>query len=357
MRDKISMNQAGILVAFCILANKILLLPSLMYGETKADSIFVLIFLFILDFLALPIFFKLKNKNPDKKLIEILSGFLTKYVAKIIFIILLVFMFFKAILTFSIVYDYFKQQIYQEEFFWIAIICIVPVMNHAVLNGTKSTARTMELFFTVVITGILICFFISFFTTMSTPFFLVANAGQILSGIHKHVFFFGDFLVLFVLIDKIDYKKQEQKKIYFYAVFAIVIVLTLFFIYYSKYQITAFMHNTALSDILVFSVQFNAIGRLDIIAMITIMTLATFQMEIFCLGFCESFVNIFPLLNKKWSVAVFDICFFLVYYLFLGKFEIMIQSTISWLTILGTIASYLLPIVFLVVAYLRRKNE
>ena len=166
MKNTISMSQTAVLSAFCILSNKILLLPSLMYGDTKADSIFVMLLMFILDFLTLPIFLKLKKAYPDKKLTVIISKFLTKYVAKIIFIVLLVYMLFKALLTFNIVYDYFKQQIYQDEFLWIAIICIVPVMNHAVLTGLRPTIRTMQLFFGVVLSGIFICFFISFFTNI-----------------------------------------------------------------------------------------------------------------------------------------------------------------------------------------------
>ena len=267
-------------------------------------------------------------------------------------------MLFKALLTFNIVYDYFKQQIYQDEFIWIAIICIVPVMNHAVLNGLKPTTRTMELLFGVVVSGIFVCFFISLFTHISLPFFFVANATQIFTGIYRYVFVFGDFISLFLLIDKIDYKKKQEKQIYFHSVFAMIIVLTVFIIFYSKYHVTAFMHNNALADILVFSVQFNAIGRLDIIAMMTIMTLATIQMEIFCIGFCESFVDIFPLLNKKWAVVIFDISFFLLYYLNLGKFEIMVNSAVGWLPIVGIIISYILPILFLMLTKVRRrKNE
>lgn len=357
MKNKISMHQAGIFVALCILSNKILLLPSLMFEQTRADSIFVMLILFALDFMALPIFFKLKRRFPDLKLFEIISKFLTKYIAKIIFLIFLVYMLFKALLTFNIVYDYFKQQIYQDEFIWIAIICIVPVMNHAFLTGLKPTTRTMELFFGVVVVGISICFFISFFTPISIPFFFVSTPTQILTGVYRYVFVFGDFILLFMLIDKIDYKRREEKKIYFYSVSVMVIVLAVFFIFYSKYQITAFMHNNALADILVFSVQFNAIGRLDIIAMITIMMLATFQMEIFCIGFCESFMNVYPLLNKKFAIVVFDISFFLMYYLYVGKFEIMIQSTMNWLPIVGMIVSYVLPLIFLIIACLRRKNE
>lgn len=358
MKDKISMHQAGILVAFGILANKVLLLPSLMFNQTKADSIFVLLILFALDFLALPIFFKLKKTYPDKKLFEILAKFLTKFVAKIIFILLVVYMLFKALYTFNVVYDYFKQQIYQDEFLWIAIICIVPVMNHAVITGLKATTRTMEILFGVVIAGVMLCFFISFFTQISLPYFFISPAKQIFTGVYRYVFVFGDFTILFLLMDKIELQKGKEKQLYFHALFAMAIVVVLFFIFYAKYQITAFMHNNALADILVFSVQFNAIGRLDIIAMITIMTLATFQMEIFCIAFCESFVSIFPLLNKKWAVAVFDICFLLLYYLYVGKFEVMVQASTNWLVYLGLIISYVLPIIFMILSFIkRRKNE
>ena len=357
MKDKISMRQAGVISAFCILSNKILILPSLMYGQTKADSIFLITLMFAIDFLALPIFFKLKKTYPNLKLFELLSKFLTKYIAKLIFGVLIVYMLFKALLTFSIVYDYFKQQIYQDEFIWIAIICIVPVMNHAVLTGLKPAARTMELFFGVVISGIFIIFFISFFTHISLPILFVSTAKQIFSGTFRYVFVFGDFILMFLLMDKIDYNKNEKKKIYIPSAVAMIIVIAVFFIFYSKYQVTAFMHNNALADILVFSVQFNAIGRLDIIAMITIMTLATFQMEIFCLAFCESFVNVFPLLNKKWAVVVFDISFFTLYYLYIGKFEIIVGSSLTWLAILGVFVAYILPLLFFILCFIRRKNE
>lgn len=357
MKDKISMRQAGILVMICLLANKLLILPSLMFQDVKSDAIFSIILLFAFEFLALPIFFKLKRKYPNEKLFNIIAKFLSKVGAKIIFLVLLAFMLFKSLLTFSIVYDYFKQHIYQDEFIWIALICIVPVMSHAALTGLRPTMRTMELLFNFVLVGIFICFFISFFTHFTVPFFFVSTAKQIFSGTYKYIFTFGDFIFLFLFIDKIDYKRKEEKKIYTCAIIGVLIVLILFFIFYSKYQITAFMHNNALADILVFSVQFNAIGRLDIIAMATIMTVATFEMEIFCLGFCESFTNIFPLLNKKWAVVVYNVSFLLMYYLYLGKYEVMIHSTITWLPVLGVVITIVLPVIFLIFASIRRKNE
>ena len=118
------------------------------------------------------------------------------------------------------------------------------------------------------------------------------------------------------------------------------------------------MHNNALADILVFSVQFNAIGRLDIIAMITIVLITLFQMEIFSYGFSDCLLHIFPKLNWIYSVVVFDIVFGIVYYIFLGKYEKMVSSTTSWFPFLAIFINIVLPVILAIILLIkRRKNE
>lgn len=357
MKDKITMRQAGILAFLCILSNKILLLPSLMFEFVKADSIFSLAMLFAVELLTLPILIKLKQKHPDKKLYEILKGYITTVGAKLLYILLLLFMLFKTLLTFSIVYVYFKQQIYQDEFIWIVLLAFIPVINHAVISGLKPSVRTMELFFGVITTGFIFCLAISLFTPISSPVFFVSSVKNIFYSIYKYSFTFGDFIFLFLIIDKIDYKKKEEKKLYFYSILAMTLVLLLFYLFYSKYRITAFMHNNALADLLVFSVQFNAIGRLDIIAMLTIMMITLFQMEIFCYAFCDCFLNIFPLLNKKYAVVVFDVVFLILYYIFIGKYETMVGSTVGWLAVVGALVSYFVPLVCFIISLIKRRTH
>lgn len=358
MKDKISMRQAGIIILFIIFSNKILLLPGLMFEYIKADALFAIFLLFAIEFLSVPIFLKLKSKFPDLTLKEILSKYLTKIVADIIFIVAAVFMIFKALLTFSIVYVYFKQQIYQSEVIWFAFITFIPIVNHAVLLGLKPTARTMEIFLGAILIGFIFCLSVSIFTQIEMPYFFVANAKDVFFSIYKYAFTFGDFLFLFLIIDKVDYKKKEEKRIYFYTILGMILVLILFYLFYGKYQLTAFMHNNALADLLVFSVQFNAIGRLDIVAMLTIMILSLFQLELFCYGFCECFGSIFSSLSKKYGIVVFDLLFLILYYVFIGKYEIMVQSTVTWLPILGVILGYAFPILCFILSLLkRRKNE
>ena len=353
---KINVRQCGMIIVMCIFANKILLMPSLMYEQTSADSIFVLITLFLLDFVMLPIFIKLKETYPDQILYDILKDKLGVALTKIIYLAMLCFFFFKCLLVFSVTYVYFKQQIYQDEFIFMALIAFLPVINHAVISGVRAFSRTIELFFGVVIAGFIVCLAISLFTPISTPYFFVSNGKEFFSSIYNHIFAFGDFITLFLIMDRIEIKKGQARHLYIYSIFAMILVVILFYLFYAKYQITAFMHNNALADLLVFSVQFNAIGRLDIIAMLTIMFITLFQMEIFNYAFCDCFVNIFPLLNKNYSIVVFDILFCILYYVFIGRYETMVTSALFWLPYLAIVINYLLPILLLVILIIRRRK-
>ncbi len=358
MKDKISMRQAGIIIFLTIFSNKILLLPALMYKNIEADSLFAVIMLFAIELLCLPILMSLKRKFPGDSLHDILKRYITAVGAKLVYTILMLFMLFKILLTFSIVYVYFKQQVYQNEFIWIAFVAFIPVINHAFMSGLKPTARTMELFFGLILAGFIFCLVISLFTPISTPYFFEAGAKEVFLSLYEYAFAFGDFIFIFLIVDKIDYKKSEEKQVYFYSVLSMFLVILMFFLFYSKYQITSFIHNNALADLLVFSVQFNAIGRLDIIAMLTLMMVTLMQMEVFCYGFCQSLIEIFPLLDKKYAIVVFDITFFIMYYVFIGKYESIVGLTVSYLPILGVIVGYAFPLlIFIVNLIKRRKNE
>lgn len=354
---QISVRQCGVLIVMCIFANKILLMPSLMYEQAKADSIFALIVLFLLDLLMLPIFIKLKTTYPDKKLYDVLKDKLGVIITKIIYILMLLFFFFKCLLVFSITYVYFKQQIYQNEFIFIAFISFLPVINHAVVTGIRAFSRTIEMFYGIVLAGFIACLVISLFTPISNPVFFTSNGKMFFESLYTHVFSFGDFIFLFLIMDKIQIKKGQEKHLYTYSIIGMLLVITLFYLFYAKYQVTSFMHNNALADLLVFSVQFNAIGRLDIIAMITIMLITLFQMEIFNYAFCDCFLNIFPLLSKTYSVVVFDIIFAVLYYIFIGKYETMVSSTMFWLPYLAIFINYILPIILLIIILLKRRRK
>ncbi|MBP3345151.1 MAG: GerAB/ArcD/ProY family transporter [Clostridia bacterium] len=357
MKSNISIRQAGILLVLCLLSNKVLLLPSLLFERSGADGIFSIIISFAIELILLPILIKLKLKYPNKSFYLILKENITTFGAKIILFALMVFMFIKAILTFSIVYVYFKQEIYQEEFLVLILVCMLPVITHGVLSGLRTISRTMEFFFIAVMAGFLVCLSLSLFTPISIPVFFTSSAKSIFSSSFKYWIVFDDFLLFFLILDRIELKKGQQKKLYFYFCLGVSLVIGLFFFFYAKYPVTAFMHDNALPDLLVFSVQFSAIGRLDIVAMITIMITTLFQIEIYCYGFCASFEEVFPKFHKKYAIIVFNVVFILLFTIFIGNHADIVEAAGGWFSIFAIVIGACVGVISLIISLLRRKNE
>lgn len=356
-QSTINATQAGMLCTIIILANKITLLPGLLYQGTKSDGFFSMILLFFVEICVLGIFFLLKRRFPDTSLSEILSKHLGKWIAKIIFLLLLVFFLAKLLLSYSVAYLYLKEQVYQGEFALLAVICFLPVINHAVIKGLRVFTRTIELFYFIVCGGVVLCLAVSFLGKLNMPLFFTSAPSDFFLTTFKYIFSFGDFLFLFLIIDKIEIQKGEEKKILRFVAVGVTLVLLITFIFFCLYQVTAFMHNNALADITVSAVQFGAIGRLDVFAMVTRMFLSVIEMEIFLFAFSETFCNIFTRLNRTYSVVVFDVIFALVYVLLTGKFENVLSYTENWLPYVGIFTNYVLPITLLIISLLSLKKE
>lgn len=357
MKSKISVRQTGVLLVLCLLSNKLLLLPSLIFESAGVDGVISVAIAFLVELVLVPIFINIKLKYPNLSFYEIIKNHMGKIVVKTIFIALMLFMFIKAILTFGIVYVYFKQEIYQEEFLLLILICMLPVLTHGVLSGLRAISRTMEFFFVIVVGGFLICLLMSLFTSITPPTFFTNEFIDILSTAFKYFIVFDDFLFLFVIMDRIDIKKGQTKKLYFYILLGVSLILGLFLFFYAKYPVTAFMHDNALSDLLVFSVQFSAIGRLNIIAMTTIMIITLFQMEIYSYGFCQCFEFLFPKLNKKYAISLFDIVLTLIFSLFVGSHLDIVESAQGWFSIFALVIGSVILIIGLVLCFTRRKDE
>lgn len=357
MANKISSSQAGAIAFVLVLSNKILLLPSLLYQHINADGLIAMGLMFLLDFASLFVFMKLKRAYPNQSLSGILNEKLSTVISKLIYVVLLVFFYFKVVLTFAIAYLYFQQQVYQDDFIPIAFICAFPLACFGIIKGLRPLARTIELFFYILVAGIVVCLSFSIFTNLTLPIFFTSSIQNIGLAMYKHIFTFGDFLFLFLVMDRIEISKKSGKRIYIGALVGMALVMSLYAIFYSKYHITAFMHNNALSDVVVFTVEFNAFGRLDIVAMTTVCFITIFQVNLFSYAVCDTLQVLFPKMGCKYACGIFVISYLLLYELFLGKYEVLIGWVNGWQAILGVVVGIILPIIFFMLAIFRRENE
>ena len=147
MKEKINLRQMGCLAGILIFANKILVLPSLLFEKSNVDGIFVLFFFFLLELFLLAVFFKIKSKFQAESFFHILSLFFTKYGAYLIYFLFCVFFLIRALLTFNVSLMYLKNQVYFEMGEYVFLICFLSISNNLVFRGLRSMARTTEFFY------------------------------------------------------------------------------------------------------------------------------------------------------------------------------------------------------------------
>lgn len=355
--NKISARQSGMLCVMLIFANTILLLPSLLFEETGADGFWVTVVLLFIDLLVLGGFFMLKARYPDEKFYDVLRENLGKILAKIIIFLFLIFFLFKTFLTFSVVYMFLKQTVYQEDFEFLALVAVLPVLNHGILSGIRTISRSIELFFYFVCAGLIFCLAISITNQGGMPLFFQASAPTFFNSVFRHMFSFGDFLFLFLIMDKIEIKPHQGRKILNFILFGMVLLLLIFFRFYSIFRVTAFMHNNALLDISTVATEFSAIGKLDIFPMLTIMFLTYFQLEIFIFGFCQSFIDLCPKYNKIHAIILFDVIFFVIYHGVLSQYDFFLLTAENYFSYFIIIVNVLVPLICAFISLKVRKRR
>lgn len=345
MKQTLSSRQGAILASLLLFANKILVLPSLLYENSKADGFFILIILLGVELCLLALFFNIKTAHPNLSFYDVIKKYLGIVGAKIFYSLLLIYFFFKIMLLFNISYMYFHVQVYIDVAYYLFLFAFLVVMNSSVLRGIRPIGRGAEFFYFFIIGCMIFIVALSIANFERFPLFFDSSPVKFFEGIFRNIFCFGDMLVLFVLMDKIECKKKDIKKFFKYALLSVCILLAIYFMFYSVFGQTAFIHKNAISDIITFSYRFVDLGRLDIIAIVTVMFLSFLQLSIYAYAFSECFIKLFSKLSVIYSVVVFDAIFIAV----------VVSSVINYLAVLNlgsNVMCYLAIILHLVLPML-----
>ena len=344
---KLNARQTGILLAISIFANKILILPSLFSNYAKGDSIFLLLLMFCVDFLGILLFLNFKKRYQNQSFFDVLSKNVGKVLAYVIFGVLLFYFFIKFCLNFKITNSYFKIQVYQDEKIFIFLFSMIVVVFGIIKNGLQSFARTAEFFFIPIVLGIVFCQFVSITNFKSLPFFFDTPPGRFFEGFFRHLFLFGDFVFLFLIMEKVEYSQKLSKKLLGYSLFAMLLVFCGYFLFFSIFKNTAFMHVNAISDVIVLSYRIFDIGRLDIVAVITVMTLTFLQLGLYGLICSKIVLTFFPKLEINLAIIFVFTTFLFVYFTIFNSYDFVFGFITTIMPYFAIAVQYFLPVCFL----------
>ena len=312
-RDKtINAWQTGIMLFILMFANKILILPSLLYEGAGLESFIIPIVSSVLELGVLFVFYMFKKKFPNESFFLVLKkkiGFVAVCIAAIM---LMIYFLGKAILLYNVTFIFFQNVIYKKGSNFLFLICFLPIINHLVCLGLRSMARSMQLFFPVILVLTVFCITVGCFGIKGEPLFFESSPMQLAFTGFQHISAFGDVIFLFVIMDKIEIKKGDWKIIFSFTTFALLLVVVITTIFVFSYTYTAFMHPFALFEIMNYVKEVGGTGRIDILSMVLIILMAYFQLAIYLKGFAQSFNAVFWKAGKIYSILSFNILFFIM---------------------------------------------
>lgn len=355
MKEAISARQTAIIASIMIFANKILTLPSLLYEKSKADAIFVIILMFLTDFLVLYIFSRLKNKYPSNSFYEILKEKLGGPFAITVYILFFAYYFIKLLINFNYTHVYFKLQVYHDDQESVFLFVSIVIMIATMARGLRPLARTFEFFYFIILFGFLAVMFVSLSNLKNMLVLFDSPISEIFVSSYKYAFAFGDFLFLFLVMEKIDLKQNNKGLIVKYVLFAMFVVIVGYSLFYSVYENTVFMHPNAISDIIVLSYQIFNIGRLEFIPVFIVMLQTFLQISVYAYILGKILQTIFKKMTLSLSVFIVVLLFLSMYLLFFNNLDIIEQTTIHYVPILALILQYILPFICFILSFKRRK--
>ena len=356
MNQTISARQTAILASILLFANKILVLPSLLYEISSADGFFIFITLLATEFIILFIFFKIKTIFPRENFYQIIKQYFGIITAKLFYFLLILYFFFKILLIFNISYIYFHIQVYIDAAYYLFLFCFLVIMTTCVFRGIRPLARGAEFFYFLIISCLIFIILLSFANYDRFPLFFDSNPANYFKGVFNNLFCFGDMLVLFVIMDRVQFKRKDKIMFLRYVFTSAIILLLIYFMFYSIFGQTSFINKNAISDIITFSYRFIDLGRLDIIAIITVMFLSFLQLSVYFFAFCQCFMSLFSKLSLTYTVCVFDLAFVAVVASSIVNYLAAINLGTTVMCYFALVLHFVLPILVLCFAKFRRQR-
>ncbi len=318
--------QLGIMLFILLFANKILVLPSLLFEGAGLEAVFIPVLFFVLEMGLLFLFYKLKTKHPAQSFSFLLKNRFGTPVQVVAFVFLCAYFLCKAVLLYNVTYIFFRNVVYKDYSSFLFLFCFIPIMNHLAISGLRVMGRTMQLFFPFMLTIVLFCLVVGVFGINSSVLMFSKPFAEIALTAAKHISSFGDVVLVFVVMHRVQIKKGEWKVVFSLVTLASVLVCLITVIFILSYTYTAFMHPYAIFEIMSYVKEYGGLGRIDVVSMVGIIVFAYFHLAIYLKAFMLCFKEVFPKINPLYSVLTFNLAFLLI----VGFFILNLEQAVSF---------------------------
>lgn len=306
MDKKISHNQAGLILCIFTISLKLSALPAIMYIFSQTDAYVVCFIATIFDFLGTLIIAHIISKMPNKSFYDLVKDNLGKVVAIIVQILLGIYLLGKSIVTLQELHDYFINTLFDKlnTAFFFGVLGLFIL--YTTTKDFRTLGRVMQLIFWPMFIGIAFTLIFPISDMQVDRLLPIFKSGfrPIYSGLSKTNFAFGDYLILLLLMGKIDVKQKFKKEILSYMAVTLSFIVAFFIIFTGSFGDFAISQTLALGELPLHSTTPSTIGKLEWLTVVIWTGILLLNAGLISVSCRQCFDNIFSIKNKNLSSTI-----------------------------------------------------
>ena len=265
MKKQLTIWQATMLVAVCIVATKFQRFPALIAKDYGNNGWVYLLLMLAFDLLFLWLLVSSLAKLKDKTFFELIEDKLGKVAKTIICAIVALYFFFKSVVTYRGTHEFFANMLFDKLSWFYFSILFALLLIVMVGGGLNNIGRSAELYsyiiafglITSIILGMLKVDLLNIMPIMDVEFGLFAKNSI------KHLPWLGDYLIVLLFIGNVKIDKNPVKPIMVSYIVTSLLIVSVYVIFYCINESLSVYQANSLSAITQYSLIGLGVGRPD----------------------------------------------------------------------------------------------
>lgn len=360
MTKKISGMQCALILCITTIGLNFLVFPALFAKYAYSDVYISVAIGLIIDFLFCTIVLAVMKKNPNVTLMQLIGRNCGSVVAKLLGLLLAVHLFCKGILIVKEIHNYFNETLFDDIDWVVFVLPLLVLIGYMTLKDFRTFGRTIQFFIWIIILALIVSVIIpatqADFSNL-LPFFEKGVIG-IFQGLFRCSFTFGDYLVLFLLMGKVDFKPNTTKTVLSWLVVTDVFVVGFYVVFSAVFGNAGLNHSLALSELLLYTNINTLNGSINWLNILFWLIILFLQVGILMLGTAKLISECFNIKSKMVVMFVVDgFVFLTVALLYLNLIRAINIITSLPFIIADLSFQFILLVVVVVSALMQNKNK
>lgn len=257
--------------------------------------------MFLIDGLLLSLVFCVMKLFPNFTFYEVMQKSFGKIVTKIFLFALGILFTLKLAMLMRECFEFYAETSYVDFSWLVYLVPLILVLCYVSTCQMRVLGRGIEIFFYFIILALVMAILFSVSSIDVFAIFpLIPNGfSPVVKGLTDYCFWFGDFLIVLMLMGNIDYKQNTLKHIFVSYCMAMMVVLIVVLIHFSLFGSVSSSYKTSIVDITEYIPRITTSGRFTWIVLLLYPIAVIFAMMVFAKFACICFAKCFNLKRKN----------------------------------------------------------